>query len=82
MTYRLLDPGSEWRLYRHWFEHSAMADLLGADLRLADIHKLYECHEHLLKHKKDLFTHLASPMEGFVQRRFRRVALRSDLHLF
>ncbi len=35
-VYRLLDPGSEWRLYRHWFEHSAMADLLGADLELAD----------------------------------------------
>jgi len=34
--YRLLDPGSEWRLYRHWFEHSALADLLGADLELAD----------------------------------------------
>jgi transposase len=59
VAYRLLDPGSEWRLYRHWFEHSAMADLLGADLELADIHKLYECHERLLEHKRDLFTHLA-----------------------
>ena len=28
VAYRLLDPGSEWRLYRHWFEHSARADLL------------------------------------------------------
>jgi len=59
VSYRLLDPGSEWRLYRHWFEHSAMADLLGADLTLADIHKLYECHEHLLEHKTALFTHLS-----------------------
>jgi hypothetical protein len=58
VTYRLLDPGSEWRLYRHWFEHSAMADLLGADLELAQIHKLYECHEHLLEHKRALFAHL------------------------
>lgn len=58
VTYRLLDPGSEWRLYRHWFEHSAMADLLGADLELAEIHKLYECHERLLEHKRELFTHL------------------------
>ena len=32
VAYRLLDPGSEWRLYRHSFEHSAMADLLGAGL--------------------------------------------------
>jgi hypothetical protein len=39
VTCRRLDPGSEWRLYRHWFEHSAMADLLGADAELAEIHK-------------------------------------------
>jgi transposase len=70
VTYRLLDPGSEWRLYRHWFEHSAMADLLGADLRLADIHKLYECHEHLLKHKKDLFTHLTAQWKDLFNARF------------
>ena len=36
VTYRLLDPGSEWRLHRQWFEHSAMADLLGADFSAAD----------------------------------------------
>jgi transposase len=70
VTYRLLDPGSEWRLYRHWFEHSAMADLLGADLRLADIHKLYQCHEHLLAHKKDLFTHLTAQWKDLFNARF------------
>jgi hypothetical protein len=31
VCYRLIDPGSEWRLHRQWFEQSAMADLLGAD---------------------------------------------------
>ena len=41
-AYRLIDPGSEWRLHRHWFEHSAMGDLLGADFaQLAESHKLY-----------------------------------------
>jgi len=35
---RLLSPGSEWRLHRHWFERSALGDLLGADAALADIH--------------------------------------------
>lgn len=25
VTYRLLDPGSEWRLHREWFDKSAMA---------------------------------------------------------
>ncbi len=29
VAYRLLDPGSEWRLHRQWFEESAMADLFG-----------------------------------------------------
>jgi len=70
VTYRLVDPGSEWRLYRHWFEHSAMADLLGADLALADMHKLYECHERLLEHKKDLFTHLTQQWKDLFNARF------------
>src|SRR6185295_19442667 len=70
VTYRLLDPGSEWRLYRHWFEHSAMADLLGADLTVADIHKLYECHERLLDHKKDLFTHLTAQWKDLFNAKF------------
>ena len=70
VTYRLLDPGSEWRLYRHWFEHSAMADLLGADLALADIHKLYDCHEHLLEHKRDLFTHLTQQWKDLFNAQF------------
>jgi hypothetical protein len=35
VTYRLIDPGSEWRLHRHWLDHSSMADLLGEDFRLA-----------------------------------------------
>jgi len=58
-TYRLIAPGSEWRLHRQWFGTSAMADLLGADFGLAETHKLYACHDLLLAHKDDLFTHLA-----------------------
>ena len=69
-TYRLLDPGSEWRLYRHWFEHSALADLLGADGELADIHKLYECHARLLEHKTSLFTHLRQRWQDLFHARF------------
>src|SRR6201987_1151266 len=57
-TYRLLAPGSEWRLHRQWFEGSAMADLLGEDLGLAEIHKLYRCHDRLLGHRQALFDHL------------------------
>ncbi len=58
VLYRLIDPGSEWRLHRHWFDHSAIADLLGSDFRLAGQHHLYECHDLLLKHKRALFDHL------------------------
>ena len=57
-AYRLLDPGSEWRLHREWFERTALPDLLGADFGLAEIHKLYACHDRLLAHKEDLFDHL------------------------
>ena len=32
MAYRLLAPGSEWRLHREWFERSALADLLCEDV--------------------------------------------------
>ena len=70
VAYRLIDPGSEWRLYRHWFEHSAMADLLGTDLTVADIHKLYECHERLLDHKQALFTHLTQQWKDLFNARF------------
>ena len=28
VCHQLIDPGSEWRLHRHWYEHSAMQDLL------------------------------------------------------
>ena len=57
-TYRLIAPGSEWRLHRQWFGNSAMADLLGADFGLAEAHKLYACHDLLLEHKEALFSHL------------------------
>jgi len=70
VSVRLLDAGSEWRLYRHWFEHSAIADLLSADLRVADIHKLYDCHERLLDHKKDLFTHLTAQWKDLFNAKF------------
>ena len=58
VAYRLIAPGSEWKLHRAWFANSAMADLLGADFGLAEAHKLYACHDRLLQHKDALFTHL------------------------
>ena len=58
VAYRLIAPGSEWRLHRQWFGSSALGDLLGSDSALADPHKLYGCHDLLLEHKQPLFDHL------------------------
>ena len=57
-AYRLIDPGSEWRLHRQWYEHSAMGDLLGEGLGLAEKDTLYRCLDRLLAHKRALFDHL------------------------
>ena len=60
VAYRLIAPGSEWKLHRDWFGQSAMADLLGADFGLVEAHKLYACHDLLLQHKNALFAHLTA----------------------
>jgi len=58
VCYRLIDPGSEWRLHRLWFEQSAMGDLLGEDYSLVEKNALYRCLDKLLAHKEALFSHL------------------------
>jgi len=68
--YRLLDPGSEWRLHRHWYETSAMADLLGAGFELVEIHKLYACLDRLLEHKRALFDHLTRRWQDLFNAKF------------
>jgi transposase len=57
-AYRLIDPGSEWRLHRQWYAQSAMADLLEADFALAAKDNLYRCLDRLVEHKQALFTFL------------------------
>jgi hypothetical protein len=56
--YRLLSPGSEWRLHRQWFATTALGDLLGVDARAVQDDTLYRCHDLLLPWKEDLFAHL------------------------
>ena len=68
--YRLIDPGSEWRLNRYWYETSAMADLLGAGFELVEIHKLYECLDRLLEHKRALFDHLTQRWKDLFNTKF------------
>ena len=58
VCYQLIDPGSEWRLHRHWYDNSAMGDLLGEDLALVQSSKLYRSLDRLLEHKKAFFSFL------------------------
>src|SRR5271169_1453281 len=55
-----IDPGSEWRLHRQWFEQSAMGDLLDEDYLLVEKNALYRCLDGVLKHKEQLFGHCAN----------------------
>jgi transposase len=64
VVYRLLSPGSEWKLHTIWFDRSAMADLLHDDFRLAAIDTLYRCHDRLLVHREALFSHLKERWSG------------------
>lgn len=70
VCYRLIDPGSEWRLHRQWFEKSAMADLLGVDFGIVEIHKLYECLDRLVEHKAKLLDHLTGRWKDLFNARF------------
>src|SRR5436190_18279755 len=48
-----------------------MGDLLGADFsQLAESHKLYECHDLLLKHKAALFDHLTARWKDLFNAQF------------
>ena len=67
--YRLIDPGSEWRLHRHWYEHSALRDLLGSDRAIAD-DTLYRCLDKLLEHKQDFFSFLRARWATLFETRF------------
>jgi transposase len=58
VAYRLIEPGSEWRLHRQWYEQTAMSDLLGEDFGLVSKDKLYRCLDKLVEHKAALFSFL------------------------
>jgi len=55
---RLLEPGSEFRVHRHWFVESAMDALLEVDFAVAEKDRLYRCLDRLLEHKQELFVWL------------------------
>lgn len=55
---RLIEPGSEFRVHRQWFDRSAMGELLEVDFAVAEKDRLYRCLDRLLDHKQDLFVYL------------------------
>ena len=58
VSYRLISPGSEWRLHREWYERSAMGDMLGRSGEAIELQALYRCQDKLLVHKAALFSFL------------------------
>jgi len=67
---RLIDPGSEFRLHRQWFERSAMDELLGVDFAVAAKDRLYRCLDRLLEHREELFTHLRQRWQDLFDAQF------------
>ena len=63
VCYQLIDPGSEWRLHRHWYEHSALRDLLGSSVRVIPDDTLYRCLDKLVAHKRAFFSFLRGRWE-------------------
>jgi hypothetical protein len=55
---RLIDPGSEFRLHRQWFDQSAMAELLGMDFAVAEKDRLYRCLDRIGDRKPELFVYV------------------------
>jgi len=55
---RLIDPGSEFRVHRQWFDQSAMDVLMGVDFAVAEKDRLYRCLDRILEHRQELFQHL------------------------
>jgi hypothetical protein len=58
VCYRLIQPGSEWRLHREWYGNSAMGDLLGEEGEAIPYQNLYRCLDKLLEHKEGMFSFL------------------------
>src|SRR5216683_545600 len=67
---RLIDPGSEFRLHRQWFDRSAMDVLLGQDFAVAEKDRLYRCLDRVLAHKPDLFLHLQQRWKDLFEAEF------------
>lgn len=64
---RWIDPGSEFRVPRHWFDPSALAELLEVAFAVAEKDRLYRCLDRLLEHQPTLFAHLRQRWQDLFQ---------------
>jgi hypothetical protein len=70
VTNRLIDPGSEFRVHRQWFDRTAMGELLDVDYAVAATDRLYRCLDRLVEHKAALFQHLQQRWQDLFGVRF------------
>jgi hypothetical protein len=67
---RLIDPGSEFRLHRQWFDPSAMAELLGVDFAAGEQDRWYRCLDRMGDHQQEWFVYLRPRWEDLFGAQF------------
>ncbi|HVA01092.1 MAG TPA: IS1634 family transposase [Terriglobia bacterium] len=70
VIYRLISPGSEWRLHREWYERNALADVLGRSGEAIELQSLYRCQDKLLAHQVALFSFLREHWQDLFRAEF------------
>ncbi|AQQ10246.1 Transposase [Sedimentisphaera cyanobacteriorum] len=55
---RLIKPGAEFYVHRHWFTQTAMDVLLGCEFDVAEKNRLYRCLDRILPYKEELCSYL------------------------
>ena len=70
VSYRMIDPGSEWRLHREWYRNSGLGDLLNEKQELVQDDTLYRCLDKILPYKEELFFYLRKQWEDLFQIRY------------
>ena len=74
VVYRLIDPGSEFRLHCKWFDKSAMAELMEEDFGVAEKDHFYRCLDDFWN-TKCLISTFAGPLARSLSGEVRSVAL-------
>lgn len=60
---RLIQPGAEFYVHRHWFDQTAMDVLLNCDFTVAQKNRLYQCLDKVLPYKDELCQYLKARWE-------------------